>query len=173
MYYYRKIPALFASCLPSVSDVHQSLITRPSKNFLEESLRERWSLRKRDHRKSVLNSKTKGKGLTHFFCCLNTRLWSGWTLSPQRANMAGSGSAHLLTPFEALSNVRFSFRICRSTLRVYKPFSSQSRLLLRAFSLLIRVEAQESEARINLNIAVSLVWLIFSFILFAVFFFTY
>lgn len=29
--------------------------------------------------------------------------------SAQRANMPGSGSAHLLTPFEALSSVRFSF----------------------------------------------------------------
>ncbi|KAI3670794.1 hypothetical protein L2E82_53692 [Cichorium intybus] len=30
-----------------------------------------------------------------------------------RANMPGSGSAHLLTPFEALSSVRFSFRMSR------------------------------------------------------------
>lgn len=28
--------------------------------------------------------------------------------SAQRANMPGSGSAYLLTPFEALSSVRFS-----------------------------------------------------------------
>ncbi|MFS7995925.1 hypothetical protein Hanom_Chr12g01123871 [Helianthus anomalus] len=30
--------------------------------------------------------------------------------------MPGSGSAHLLTPFEALSSVRFSFRMYRSSL---------------------------------------------------------
>ncbi|KAI3670315.1 hypothetical protein L1987_87992 [Smallanthus sonchifolius] len=45
--------------------------------------------------------------------------------SAQRANMPGSGSAHLLTPFEALSSVRFSFRMSRSASRVYKPFSFQ------------------------------------------------
>lgn len=62
--------------------------------------------------------------------------------SAQRANMPGSGSAHLLTPFEALSSVRFSFRICRSASRVYKPFSFQCSPLkesVGAFSLLIRV----------------------------------
>ena len=62
--------------------------------------------------------------------------------SAQRANMLGSGSAHLLTPFEALSSVRFSFRMCRSASRVYKPFSFQCSPFessVGAFSLLIRV----------------------------------
>ncbi|KAL4284027.1 hypothetical protein GQ457_16G021720 [Hibiscus cannabinus] len=43
--------------------------------------------------------------------------------SAQRANMPGSGSTHLLTPFEELFSVRFSFRMCRSTSPVYKPIS--------------------------------------------------
>lgn len=62
--------------------------------------------------------------------------------SAQRANMPGSGSAHLLTPFEALSSVRFSFRMSRSASRVYKPFSFQCSPFessVGAFSLLIRV----------------------------------
>ncbi len=62
--------------------------------------------------------------------------------SAQRANMPGSGSAHLLTPFEALSSVRFSLRMCRSASRVYKPFSFQCSPFessVGAFSLLIRV----------------------------------
>ncbi|GKC44160.1 hypothetical protein Tco_1061882 [Tanacetum coccineum] len=56
--------------------------------------------------------------------------------------MPGSGSAHLLTPFEALSSVRFSFRMSRSASRVYKPFSFQCSPFessVGAFSLLIRV----------------------------------
>nr|GEW38831.1 hypothetical protein [Tanacetum cinerariifolium] len=62
--------------------------------------------------------------------------------SAQRANMPGSGSVHLLTPFEALSSMRFSFRMSRSASRVYKPFSFQCSPFessVGAFSLLIRV----------------------------------
>lgn len=58
--------------------------------------------------------------------------------SAQRANMPGSGSAHLLTPFEALSSVNRS----RSASRVYKPFSFQCSPFessVGAFSILIRV----------------------------------
>ncbi|PWA57100.1 Alcohol dehydrogenase, C-terminal [Artemisia annua] len=57
------------------------------------------------------------------------------------ANMPGSSSVLLLTPFEALSSVRFSFRMSRSASRVYKPFSFQCSLFessVWAFSLLIR-----------------------------------
>ncbi|KAK8523648.1 hypothetical protein V6N12_013733 [Hibiscus sabdariffa] len=64
--------------------------------------------------------------------------------SAQRANMPGSGSAHLLTPFEALFSVRFSFRMCRSASRVYKPFSFQCSPFessVGAFILLIRCRA--------------------------------
>ncbi|KAK8482896.1 hypothetical protein V6N11_021668 [Hibiscus sabdariffa] len=45
--------------------------------------------------------------------------------SAQRANMPCSNSTNLLTPFEALFSVRFSFRMCRSASPVYKPFSFQ------------------------------------------------
>ncbi|KAK8590354.1 hypothetical protein V6N13_057247 [Hibiscus sabdariffa] len=62
--------------------------------------------------------------------------------------MPGSGSAHLLTPFEALFSVRFSFRMCRSASRVYKPFSFQCSPFessVGAFILLIREKTSNWE----------------------------
>ncbi|GKA43572.1 hypothetical protein Tco_0736296, partial [Tanacetum coccineum] len=74
--------------------------------------------------------------------------------SAQRANMPGSGSAHLLTPFEALSSVRFSFRMSRSASRVYKPFSFQCSPFessVGAFSLLIRVGVAREQSEKTSN----------------------
>ncbi|KAL2926037.1 Photosystem II D2 protein [Bienertia sinuspersici] len=71
-----------------------------------------------------------------------------WDLrAPCRAIlMPGSGSAHLLTPFEALSIVRFSFGMCLSSLLVQlKGLDEVSGLIEPgAFSLLIRVEVSAS-----------------------------
>ncbi|GJU05230.1 hypothetical protein Tco_1121660 [Tanacetum coccineum] len=68
--------------------------------------------------------------------------------------MPGSGSAHLLTPFEALSSVRFSFRMSRSASRVYKPFSFQCSPFessVGAFSLLIRVGVAREQSEKTSN----------------------